>query len=848
MSNPIQFTESQAPESENENEVGLDRMCAKRLVQVSTGSFHTAALRADGLVYTWGLNENGCLGCPDLKNATTGIQRVEGRPMLIYFFKNLSIRVVHVSCGSNHTVATDSNGDCYSWGLGNYGNLGHGDTHDVHRPKLIDALKGKMVKMSGCGSKHTLVCTSKGDLYSFGHGDNGRLGNEERRGSLVPEVVEGRMQAVFVVYVAAGEAHSALIDDNGVLYTFGAGSYGRLGLGEETDALMPTSVDTLRKYKIVMVSCGAFHTMCVTKSKELWGFGGRLYGKLGDGSSSGNAMTPVCISPEAGDGSDPSGFTQIACGTFHTACLTAAGHIKTFGFDGQGQLGIKDNNFANQNDPQVVHSLDTVQSTGMAHLIAEKDNKKTKLQGKRGESSSGNARAGRDAAVGARAAKSIVCIAAGAQHTLACTLKGGVWSWGENRDGQLGINSNVSMLYPVRVEHHIAGKRVIKVAAGAQHSMCLTVRGDVYSWGQGKQGQLGIGKNVSESRPMLIQILQGKSVIDIAAGENHSGAVLRDGSMFTWGSGDMGKLGHGRVTRPQILPRTVRGALKKENVVSLSLGMSHSAAVTNNGQVFIWGGGWFGRLGLGNSDNVYTPMKLEALDYMFIVQVSCGGYHTMAVTTEGEVYTWGRGDERLGLGETLDVFEPTLIVSLRQKQAAIVSVCAGEEHSLAIAQNGTVYSWGKGRYGKLGLAKGANDADADDNYNLPGDVLANYGNLIQPLNLKRPDNESADIRNILTYSNHSVALAQDGTVYTWGNKGGGRLGVRPPMAEAFAACAHEVKDLSVESSAEEGNQGMGGVKQMGGASSSTSEGGAGKGDGTSGDGSGDDNRENTEQS
>ena len=50
MSNPIQFTESQAPESENENEVGLDRMCAKRLVQVSTGSFHTAALRADGLV------------------------------------------------------------------------------------------------------------------------------------------------------------------------------------------------------------------------------------------------------------------------------------------------------------------------------------------------------------------------------------------------------------------------------------------------------------------------------------------------------------------------------------------------------------------------------------------------------------------------------------------------------------------------------------------------------------------------------------------------------------------------------------------------------------------------------
>ena len=84
------------------------------------------------------------------------------------------------------------------------------------------------------------------------------------------------MDGIFVVYCDAGEAHSAIIDDNGVLYMFGAGSYGRLGLGEESDALVPTSVDTLRKHKIAMVSCGAFHTMCITKSQELWGFGGAL--------------------------------------------------------------------------------------------------------------------------------------------------------------------------------------------------------------------------------------------------------------------------------------------------------------------------------------------------------------------------------------------------------------------------------------------------------------------------------------------------------------------------------------------------------------------------------------------
>jgi len=816
ISLPIRFDENAAPESENENESGLDRMCSKRLVQVACGSFHTVAVRTDGMVYSWGLDEGGVLGCPEKKNPVTGFIRIEGRPMMIYYFKSMSIRVLHVSCGAQHTLATDSNGDVYSWGVGNYGNLGHGDTATVDRPKLVDVLKGKMIKMTGAGSKHSLAISNKGDLYTFGHGDNGRLGNNERRGCLSPEIVGGILDGVFVVYCDAGEAHSALIDDNGVLYVFGAGSYGRLGLGEESDALVPTSVDTLRKYKITMVSCGAFHTMCITKGQKLWGFGGRLYGKLGDGGSSGNAVTPVLISKEAGDGSDPSGFIQVSCGTFHTAALTSAGHIKSWGFDGQGQLGLKNNNFENHKEPQVVHNLDSVQCTGMAHIHQEKDAKLSKTKLNSGGGKSGRGPTGLAGGKLSNSAKSIICIAAGAQHTLACTLKGDVYSWGENRDGQLGRgadsnpDSDNTMTRPVRVEYHISGKRVTSVAAGAQHSMCLTIRGDVYAWGCGTDGQLGIGKNVSESRPMLIQILQGKRVSGIACGENHSAAVLQDGQMFTWGSGDMGKLGHGRVTRPQMLPRMIRGTLAKESIVSMSLGMSHTAAVTNTGGCFIWGGGWFGRLGLGSNDNVYSPKKLTALEYMFIVQISCGGYHSMALTKEGEVYIWGRGDERLGIGETPDVMEPTLVVALRQKQANVVYVCAAEEHSIAIAHTGAVYSWGIGRYGKLGLSKGSNDTDADESFNLPRDVLNNRGHVIQPLNLLRPATGEMNVRMISSHSNHTVAMSQEGTVYAWGNKGGGRLGLYPQLADQFAACAHEVVDLSITKKSDEDDQGTGG--------------------------------------
>ena len=159
-----------------------------------------------------------------------------------------------------------------------------------------------------------------------------------------------------------------------------------------------------------------------------------------------------------------------------------------------------------------------------------------------------------------------------------------------------------------------------------------------------------------------------------------------------------------------------------------------------------WGGGWFGRLGLGSNDNVYSPKKITGLDYMFVVQISCGGYHTMALTKEGEVYTWGRGDERLGIGETPDVMEPTLVVALRQKQADIVRICASEEHSIVVASTGAVFAWGMGKYGKLGLSKGSNDTDADESFNLPRDVLYNQGSVIQRLNLSKLTVGEMDIR------------------------------------------------------------------------------------------------------
>lgn len=372
-------------------------------------------------------------------------------------------------------------------------------------------------------------------------------------------------------------------------------------------------------------------------------------------------------------------------------------------------------------------------------------------------------------------------VSCGAQHTLVRTHEGSVFAWGEGEHGQLGHQSTEDFYAPSRVEGALTSKRVTIVACGSQHSLAVTTAGELFSWGRGDAGQLGMGRLKDEDRPSAVTALSGRFVTYCAAGENHSACIADSGTLMTWGAGDMGKLGHGRGSRSQLLPRVVKDELSQHRIVQVSLGMSHSACVTSRGQVFAWGGGWFGRLGTGSTDNQYTPQRVTALQYRVIRRLSCGSYHTLFCTQDGEVYVCGRGDSRLGLPGASDTLEPTLVVDLKHKQVNIVDVAAGEEHSLAMATNGGVWAWGKGRYGKLGVGtdddcerpvqvaveeKGRSGKDAS----LSILSLGLYDSIHRLKGIK-------DIRAVTTYSNHSVALDAFGRVFVFGCGGSGRLGL-----------------------------------------------------------------------
>ena len=149
------------------------------------------------------------------------------------------------------------------------------------------------------------------------------------RGSLVPERVLGVINTTLAVFASAGEAHSACLDESGKLYTWGMGTYGRLGTGEESDQLVPVLVSALTKVQMMTVSCGAFHTSAVSLEGEMYVFGGGLYGKLG------NESEENCILPQKVMGNDivsSNSYTQVACGTFHTVAINEEGKCLTWGF------------------------------------------------------------------------------------------------------------------------------------------------------------------------------------------------------------------------------------------------------------------------------------------------------------------------------------------------------------------------------------------------------------------------------------------------------------------------------------------------------------------------------------
>lgn len=285
----------------------------------------------------------------------------------------------------------------------------------------------------------------------------------------------------------------------------------------------------------------------------------------------------------------------------------------------------------------------------------------------------------------------VIAIAAGTWHSLELKSDGTVWTWGQNNYGQLGDGTFKNQKTPVQVKN-LTG--VIAIAGGYLHSLALKSDGTVWAWGSNWSGQLG-NETIAGASEVPIQVNSLSNISAITCGGDHSLAIRSsDGTIWAWGNNYYEQLGNGLNTN-STPPVLVNGL---SNVSKVNGGYIHSLAQVSDGTVWTWGNNRYGQLGDGSTiEQRHSPVQVMNIDN--ITNISCKGWHNLALNSEGKVLAWGNNSNgQLGDGTRS---ERNIPVEAKEVEG-IADISTGWQHSLALKSDGTVWTWGDNRFGQLG--------------------------------------------------------------------------------------------------------------------------------------------------
>ncbi|KAH0713722.1 hypothetical protein KY289_009681 [Solanum tuberosum] len=416
------------------------------------------------------------------------------------FRVSLSSAVSSSSQGSGHDDG-DALGDVFIWGEGTGDGVLGGGPHRVSSsfgakldslfPKALESAVVLDVQNIACGGRHAALVTKQGEIFSWGEESGGRLGHGIDSDVLHPKLIDALSHSN-IELVACGENHTCAVTLSGDLYTWGDGDFGLLGHGNEVSHWVPKRVNgPLEGIHVSYISCGPWHTAVVTSAGQLFTFGDGTFGVLGHGDRK-SVSKPREVESLKGLRT-----VRAACGVWHTAAVVevmvgsssssncSSGKLFTWGDGDKGRLGHGD--------------------------------KESKFV---------------PTCVAALVEPNFCQVTCGHSLTVALTTSGHVYTMGSPVYGQLGHHQADGKL-PRRVEGKLAKSFVEEIACGAYHVAVLTSRTEVYTWGKGANGRLGHGDTDDRNSPTLVEALKDKQVKSIACGTNFTAAIC----LHKWVSG-----------------------------------------------------------------------------------------------------------------------------------------------------------------------------------------------------------------------------------------------------------------------------------------------------------------------
>lgn len=331
-------------------------------------------------------------------------------------------------------------------------------------------------------------------LYAWGGNSHGQLGlGFKSSREFTPRKVDlsyTDLKAENIVAIAGGSMHTLFLDCLGAVYCCGYNFKGQLGIRGDGHQLLIIRIDILSDFKIVEIACGWDYSAAISDCGNLYFWGNNEEKQLGLSRGINYTSIPTRLKVSSSSSNE---FKHVSCGFRHSAMITEKGEVLVAGVDSHLTLGHNYNERFSYNSHTISKVPDIV---------------------------------------------GVDCVSTGQCHTV--MLKGDVvHSWGENKDGELGIDCSIlcNIPVPIRVFKH---EGLAKVYAGWRHSAALTKQGEIFTWGRNNHGQLGS----TRARPYKPYRIPGlNDIAHLSLGLGHNLAVSRDGRLYSWGWNTLGSCG-----------------------------------------------------------------------------------------------------------------------------------------------------------------------------------------------------------------------------------------------------------------------------------------------------------------